>query len=408
MAREPVEGRRQPRAPIQLRGLAAARLPLTGGLGEVLAELPPLGVFLQPPPQTRPLPEQGLVRHLDRVLGHREETVLRELREDRRRDWVAIQIELLEPDGPLRHGLALAGGDEPQEDGARGVPLGVGELLVGRLRQPGHSAPHPPGPLVGVQADPAAVPVLPQLHKRGREQRQPAGLVGDLLDDGVDERGLEAEPGPARRELDRAAELLARERADQHVVRREPLGELRIRRAVCVVVAPDPEDDRHALGPSPRGAGELVDELDPLLFAGARGEGLLELVDHQDEASVRGGGGENGIKRGAGVRPQRAAQLPHGTLARTHRGLGPLLAPGEQPGAERWQQASGDDRATTEDFPLPDAPTTPRRADCTVRAANSPTSRSRPKNRPASSSSNGASPLYGQASVTSASRPSTV
>ena len=62
----------------------------------------------------------------------------------------------------------------------------------------------------------------------------------------------------------------------------------------------------------------------------------------------------------------------------------------------------------TEDFPLPDAPATPSMPACTVRAASSPTSRSRPKKYAESPSSKAASPLYGHVSTDRTSRPSTV
>jgi hypothetical protein len=95
-----------------------------GRVREVLAELMALHVLLQPGPQARPLAQQSLVGHLHRVLGLREQPVLREPGQDGRRVRVARRVELVELDPPTRDGFPLAGGDQAEEHAS-------GRLLLG-------------------------------------------------------------------------------------------------------------------------------------------------------------------------------------------------------------------------------------------------------------------------------------
>ena len=67
----PVERRGEPRAAVELAGVAAAGLPLARRVDQVLVEAPALGVLLEPAAQARPFAQQRLVRDLERPLDPR-------------------------------------------------------------------------------------------------------------------------------------------------------------------------------------------------------------------------------------------------------------------------------------------------------------------------------------------------
>src|SRR4029453_18114458 len=85
-----------------------------------------LHVLLQPGPKAWPLTQQGLVGHLHRVLGLREQPVLREAGQHGRRVRVARRVELVELDPPTRDGFPLAGGDQAEEHAPGRLPLAGG------------------------------------------------------------------------------------------------------------------------------------------------------------------------------------------------------------------------------------------------------------------------------------------
>src|SRR5205823_14039473 len=104
--------------------------------------------------------------------------------------------------------LALAGGDQAKEDLARGRALCLVELIVGRLGEARDGAVDATGLLVRGHAEPAAAFVLPELDERRRKQWECGRLVGDFLDEGVDQRALDPQPDSSGGQLDRAAKFL--------------------------------------------------------------------------------------------------------------------------------------------------------------------------------------------------------
>ena len=138
--------------------------------------------------------------------------------------------------------------------------------------------------------------------------------------------------------LDRAAQFVARQRADEHVVGAEQLRQLGIGGAAAVEVRAHSEQDD---GPVAGGADERVRELGALGLVLACREQLLELVDCQHAVPF--------ARETAG----RAAQLAQGLLAGTDHGLRPILAARQHAAGERGQQPGSHDRR------LP----APRRAD---------------------------------------------
>ena len=61
----PFQRRGQPRAAVELAGVAAAGVPLACGVSELVVQAAALGVLLEPAAQARPLAQQRLVRDLD-------------------------------------------------------------------------------------------------------------------------------------------------------------------------------------------------------------------------------------------------------------------------------------------------------------------------------------------------------
>ena len=134
--------------------------------------------------------------------------------------------------------------DEPHAARRARRPAGrVVELREGVLGEPRDGAVHAAGLLVGAVAQAAAVAALPQLEQRGRQQRQAARLALDVGDERVDELGLDAQPRALGRALDRAPQLVAAHRADEHVVGGEQRRQLGIGGAAAVVVGAQRDHD---------------------------------------------------------------------------------------------------------------------------------------------------------------------
>jgi hypothetical protein len=279
----PVQGAGQPHPSVQLSGVAAGLVPFAGGTDEVAVQRPTLDVVLQPAPQPRPLAQQRLVGYLYGVLALGEQPLVGQGVQHRPDTLVTALGELVEGHPASDHCLALARPDQPQEDPTSGVLVVGVELLPGPFGQPSHRAVHPSGLLVGGQGQGAAVAVLPAFQQRTRQQGQPPGLGGDLVDHGLGQAWLQPQPGPAGGQLDRAAQLVGVHRADQQVVGGKEAGQGGVGGAVAVVVGPH----RHHHGQLPvgglSGLGQGGQEPGPLILVAADGEGLFELVDDQEQ-----------------------------------------------------------------------------------------------------------------------------
>ena len=128
------------------------------------------------------------------------------------------------------------------------------------------------------------LPALPELEQRGREQRQAAGLTGDVADQRRDESRLRPQPGAAGGQLDRPAQLVAAHRPDQDLVGADERRELRVLGAAPVEVGPDREHDDQAFVGVGRALDKRVEKRLALGLIAAGDEGLLELIDAEHEA----------------------------------------------------------------------------------------------------------------------------
>ena len=283
-------------------------------------------------------------------------------------------------DAPPRERLAVAAGDEPEQDPARDRLLVVAERPERRLGVPADGAADAARPLVGGERQRPAVALAPEVEQRRREERQAAGLAGDVVDERVDERRLDLEPGPLGRPLDRAAELAGAHRPEQDVVRADEVGELDVRREAAEEVGAQRDQDRARAAPDPR----------PRRRARRRTHAARPRRPTARTAP------RTGRRRARAARPAARAR------GADELGRRPLAGADEQ--RTRRPSAGSRPARSSDDLPLPDGPTIASSGASASRATSSSTSRSRPKKNSASSASNGASPLNGQTSRSGAAR----
>ena len=387
----PLERRGQPRAAVELARVAAAGVPLARRVAQVVVQPPALGVLLEPAAQPRPLAQQRLVRDLDLALADRDEAARRRARRGRRRRPRRGRPRARRAPrgaGPRRR-------PRPRRRAAAGSARAASrcawvEARVGALGEPGDRAAHAARALVGAQAQRAAVALLPQLEQRGRQQRQRAGLALDVGDQRVDELGLDAQAGAAGGQLDRAAQLVAAHRPDEHVVGAEQPRQLGVAGAAAVEVGAHGDQHERAAAGSRAAASSASTNAARSRLVAAGGEELLELVDGDQPR------GHRRPPRSPLERAQRmlaGAQQRHAPSARCP-GSTPARQRGQQPGAQRRGLAAA---RRADDRP---AAARPRAA----RPSRRPVARGR-RRTPASSTSNDARPLNGHA-TTSARRAS--
>ena len=323
---------RQPRAAIEVAGIAPSFVPVARGVGKVALHPAALRVLLEPAAQARPLTQQRLVRDLDRSCAHREQPSVGEHPQHGLDVLIALAFELGQRDPPANGPAAGALAGEAQQQRPRDALLPRVELAERLFRQPGNGAAHASRAFVGRVAQAPPVAPLPELEQRGGQQRQRSGFVLDVRDQGVRELGLEVQAGALGRLLDRPTVLVGLHRPDEHVVGPEQPRQLRVRGAAPVEVRPHREHDEALVVASARGPDQRVDECRTLGLVTAGGEHLLELVDHQHD--VRLGGP---VAAGA-------AQLAHRMLSGSEEHLRPLVAARQDARGQRGQQSRLDDR----------------------------------------------------------------
>ena len=106
---------------------------------------------------------------------------------------------------------------QAQERLAGELALGLGQTTVGLLGEPRDGAVDSTGRTVGLESEDVAAAQLPQLEQGRREERQRAGLALDVGDECIDEPSFRDEARLCCRSLDRAAQLVRRHRADEHL-----------------------------------------------------------------------------------------------------------------------------------------------------------------------------------------------
>ena len=152
------------------------------------------------------------------------------------------------------------------------------------------------------------------------------GSALDVGEQRIDELRLDLQPGAPRGQLDRAAQLVAAHRADEHVAGAEQPRQLRVGGAVPVEVGADRDQHERAAARIASARDQRVGERRALALVAAGREELLELVDGDDQPAL-----------GA---PRRCASLERSqrVLAGPQQGDRPALAAGQHAGRQRRQQ----------------------------------------------------------------------
>ena len=117
-----------------------------------------------------------------------------------------------------------------------------------------------------------------------REQRQRSGLVADVVEQDVDQTGLEQQGGFPGGSFDGLAQVVLAQRSQNHQATLGEAAEPGERRQVAEAVGPDSKDNGSALGLGHQGTGQLVAQVE----IGALREQLLELVDDEDRTALTG------------------------------------------------------------------------------------------------------------------------
>ena len=319
----PVRRGSEPRAAIELCGIAAARGPIVRGARQVGVQPAALGIRLDPGSQPGPLAQQRLVRHFRHTLVQGDQPALAERRQRGGGVRVALEVELGEGNPAADEGNLVAGLREPQKNPPRRLRLARTQAGVGLLGKPGDGPAHAAAALVGGRAQRAPVALPPQLDERRRKEREPTGLARHVGDERIGELRLDRQPRERRRALDGPPQLFRAHRADQHLAGGRQRRQLRVRRAASVVVGPQREQHERA---GLRGRHQRVEERHPLGLVATRGERLLELI-HGDHQPLR-----------PGRLPQRPLEQRRGPLARAQQRLAPAVGPRERAAGQRRQQ----------------------------------------------------------------------
>jgi hypothetical protein len=219
------------------------------------------------------------VGDLERVFADRDEAAVRQRIQHAGHIRVPLQVELAEWSAAAHRRVTLPLADQAEHDRPDQLLAVVGDAVVHALRQPGDGAVYTARLPVGGHRQRVVAPLLPELEKGGRQQGQSARLALDVIDQRVDQLGLDPQPHPAGRQLDGPAKLRSLHRTDEHMVGAEQLRECRVTGEPPVVVGSQRDHhDRSSLRIGSR-VGEGAGERGSLVVGATRREQLLQLVD---------------------------------------------------------------------------------------------------------------------------------
>ena len=234
--RTPVEGVLEPDAAIEVLVPSAVRFPCVGRHRQLAEQVRSRGVLLEPVMQARPGEGEEFVRHGDGVVGCAQESRPYEAGHDCRPHRVVVQH------GRLRipaQGLSVwAELDEPEQRRPAGIPLRGGQVVEQLLGGPGDRTGQSSDVLVARDRQDARLTSEPRLDERMGEQRECGAVPGGVAEDQLRQAGLEPQPGPPRRLLDRGAKVLFAHRADEVNALREQGRERWLRGAFVQEVGP--------------------------------------------------------------------------------------------------------------------------------------------------------------------------
>ena len=251
-----------------------------------------LAVLLEPAAQGRPLADQDLVRDLGGAVAERDAAARRRSRSSRTRTTSSGDVLGYEL-GDRHTRRRVSSMPSPSSVSRRKTLRSERRCSSGQRRRPGRrpycatAEVDAAAVAVAVDGERAAVASLPGRAQRVREQRQRAGLAGDVARARASTR-----PGSSRSPARRAGSVMARaqlvvaHRAEQHLVRGDRARELGWRAQLAVEVGAHADRDR------PSGARSSASmNARAALGVVAQREQLLELVDDDERpasASTRG------------------------------------------------------------------------------------------------------------------------
>ena len=344
----------QQAAAVKVGPVAGLADPLGGGGAQPGAD-DPVGVGVSQPgvAQQRPGGQQRLVAEFHRAGRQGEQPFGGEGLQHRLHILGlsgALALGQLRPAGAIGgvHTLA-AGGGQPHKDLPGGGLLTGRKTLIGALRAARDRALDAAGAFIVGQGDSLPGPGPPGLVEGVRQQRQhpragSPGLAGAHLgQQDIDQVVIDAGVRLLGWFGDRHPQLPPGHRRQQVAVL-DRIGQLRVVRAPGLKVSAHTQHDqrRRCLIRAVPGGGRGVqrgDERPPLLFIGALGEQLLELVDHQQQPALQRG--LTALGRGAISVPGRPGWPRQGGLPR---GQGKPSRIGLQPPPNRGRIGSRQQR----------------------------------------------------------------
>ena len=279
----------QPGAAVEVARVPVTRFPELCGVADRPVQSDAFSILLQPVTQGRPLADEDLVSDLRGALAQRDQPGLREAIEQRF-DLLARAVlghELVDADSASGVLDPFAELGEAQEEVAHQPVLIGRNRLDHRVGSLGDSGRHTAALPVRLDRHRASVAVLPGHPQGVGQQRQRTGLAGDVAQDQLDQAGLEAQSGEARRLDDRSLELGVAHRTQEDLVASDGPSELCVAGELAVHVSAYGDHDGRAERE------QTIDERVAACAVVTQREELLELVD--DDQLV------------GGVRARRAA-----------------------------------------------------------------------------------------------------
>ena len=228
------------------------------------------------------------MRHLHRVVPGRQQPAGDQNIKGAPRRLIAGRGHLRQRHPAAHRQPRLAGVGEPDQDAPRGLLLGRCQPGVRRIGEPGQRAGNPARRQIASVGEDAAAAALPGIQQRRGQQRQATGAATHILDDRIEEIGLDLQSRIPGRPLDRPPHLVVAHRPDQDRAVRDAGCQLLVLGARSQVVRADRQDHPRRCRTRLKEAEKLGDKARPLALVAACGEQLLELVDHHDHGRARG------------------------------------------------------------------------------------------------------------------------
>ena len=248
----------------------------------------PVTILVEPAAQCGPLADERLVGHLDRRFpAHRRLVEAEQAGGTEGVDQLARNAGQLAAQHPAAGVLAaFTERHQPPEQPTHRSPTGLVELagqLVGPAGERSDQAAD--FGIGGLGQQPRHSPLV-QFGEHVLQQRQRAGLVGNVGHDPGDEAGFELAAGAQRRLADRPFQFVGSQRSHQDRRRLEQRREAGHPQRPVDEIGPDREHQAQVGVGVAHGLAEPFEEAAALVVVFAEGEQLFELVDDHEQFAV--------------------------------------------------------------------------------------------------------------------------